>query len=144
MANPASYEQAKKALQDFVDNTTFTTPSNESPYLNFNWKKFLSGKVLLMTGFEETGQNKRENEVNLCADGTFSSKITRKGIFKDQAKAYQGSKKGTWEVKSNGDKATIIFTVPKLPPAEVNLELKDEEIYINGDRYFIGASEKCK
>jgi hypothetical protein len=144
MANPASYEQAKKALQEFVDYTTFAKPSNESPYLNFNWKKFLSGKVLLMTGYEERGANKRENEVNLCPDGTFTSKVTRKGTFKDQAKGYQGSKKGTWEVKSNGDKATVILTIPKLAPAEVNLEMKNEEVYINGDRYFVGTSEKCK
>lgn len=144
MANPNSYESVKKALQEFVDNTTFAKPSTESPYLNFNWKKFLSGKVLLMTGYEERGNNKRENEVHLCGDGTFSSRITRKGIFKDQAKAYQGSKKGTWEVRNNGDRATIILTVPKLAPAEVDLELKDEEIYIKGDRYFVGTSEKCK
>lgn len=144
MANPASYEQGKKSLQEFVDNTTFVKPSSQSPYLNFNWKKFLSGKVLLMTGYEERGQNKRENEVHLCADGTFTSRITRKGIFKDQAKGYQGGKKGTWEVKSNGDKATLIFTLPKLAPAQVNMELKDEEVYVNGDRYFIGTSEKCK
>ncbi len=144
MANPVSFDEVQKAMQQFVDNTKFTRPSNESPYLNFNWKKFLSGKVLLMTGYEDRGQNKRENEVHLCQDGTFSSRIIRKGIFKDQARAYQGSKKGTWEVKSNGDKATIIFTLPKAAPAEINLELKDEEVYINGDRYFIGASEKCK
>jgi hypothetical protein len=144
MSNSSSFEAAKKALQQFVDNTTFAKPSTESPYLHFNWKKFLSGKVLLMTTFQETGQNKKENEVNLCSDGTFSSRITRKGIFKNEIKGYQGSKKGTWEVKSKGDKASIVLSIPKLEPAEVTMEIRDEEIYVNGNRYFVGISEKCR
>lgn len=141
-ADPSSFENVKQALQTFVDNTIFSTPSNESPYTKFDWKKFLSGKILLGIGYESSG--KREDEVNLCADGTFQSQITRTGIFKDQAKGYQGKKRGKWDVKNNKEKATITFTFQKLPPVEIEIEAKDEEIYVKGQRYFVGESEVCK
>jgi hypothetical protein len=140
--DPASYEKVKGALQSMVDNTTFSKPSNESPYLHFNWRKFLSGKVLLNIDYEET--SKREDEVNLCADGTFQSDITRRGVFKDQSKDYKGKKKGTWDVKSNGEKAALTFTFEKLQPVTINLEIVSEELHANGRRYFLGNSEKCK
>ena len=137
-----SFDRAKTALQAVVDNTKFGTPSTESPYLNFDWKRFLSGKVLLMIGYEN--KSKREDQVVLCDDGSFRSRIKRSGIFKDQAKGYQGSKQGTWQVASHGEKATITFSFSKLPSVDVNLEVRDEEIYINGSRYFVGEDDSCK
>ncbi|HEY5825824.1 MAG TPA: hypothetical protein VIT44_15725 [Cyclobacteriaceae bacterium] len=144
-AEPSSFHNVKRALQEFVDNTSFGQPTNESPYINFDWKKFLSGKILLASGYENN--SKRENEVSLCADGTFRSDITRTGIFKDQAKGYQGNKTGNWSVKSDGEKATITLTFKskkKLAPFSVELVAKDEHIYINGQRYFIGESDACR
>jgi hypothetical protein len=141
-ADASSFENVKKALQQFVDNTSFYTPSGESPYKHFDWKKFLKGKILLSFGHEST--SKREDQVNLCADGTFQSTITRTGIFKDQAKGYQGKERGKWDVKSNGEKATITFTFDKLPPVDVEIEARDEEIYVKGQRYFVGESEVCR
>src|SRR6478736_3213251 len=74
-ADPSSFENVKKALQELVDHTSFGQVTNESPFANFDWKKFFSGKVLLVMGFENN--SKRENEVDLCADGTFTSRMTR-------------------------------------------------------------------
>lgn len=141
-ADASSIENVKKTLQQFVDNTVFYQPSNESPYLNFDWEKFLKGKILLSFGYDE--RSKREDQVNLCADGTFQSTITRTGIFKDQAKGYHGKKKGKWNVKSNGEKATITFTFDKLNPVDVEIEAKEEEIYVRGQRYFVGESDVCR
>ena len=137
-----NFEKVKKTVQTFVDNTVFKAPSNESPYKNFDWKKFLSGKIILAMGYDQN--SKKIDEVDLCADGTFRSKITRTGIFKGQAKDYTGQKKGTWDVKSNGEKATITLTFSKLPPVDVELVAKDEEIYINGTRHFAGESQHCQ
>ncbi|HEY5748782.1 MAG TPA: hypothetical protein VIU12_22085 [Chryseolinea sp.] len=136
-------ENVKKTLQTFVDNTVFQQPSTESPYAHFNWKKFLDGKILLAMGYD--ANSKRIDEVDLCADGSFRSDITRTGIFKGQAKGYQGKKRGTWQVASRGEKATITFTFEKnLPDVDIELEARDEEIYIKGTRYFVGDSERCK
>jgi len=141
-ADVQSFDHAKVALQAIVDHTTFGKPSTESPYLNFDWKKFLSGKVLLMTGYE--GKSKREDKVIFCADGTFQSHLTRSGIFKDQSKEYQGNKKGKWEVQSNGENATITFSFNKLPPLDIMIEVKEEEIFVKGRRYFVGEDQTCK
>ncbi|HZB13739.1 MAG TPA: hypothetical protein VE467_11945 [Chryseolinea sp.] len=137
-----NFEKVKKTVQTIVDNTVFSAPSNESPYKNFDWKKFLSGKIILAMGYDEG--SKKIDEVDLCTDGTFHSKITRTGIFKGQAKDYTGKKQGTWDVKSNGEKATISLTFKKLPPVDVELVAKDEEIYINGTRHFAGESQLCQ
>jgi hypothetical protein len=142
-ADKTTIDGVKKALQEFVDNTTFQAPSNESPYLRFDWKEFLKGKILMSMGYDD--RSKRLDEVDLCGDGTFQSKITRTGIFKDQAEGYTGKKNGTWSVISKGEKATITFTFPKkLPPVDIELEARDEEVYIKGIRYFVGTSERCK
>lgn len=141
LADKNSLERVKQGLQAFMNSMSFVKPSTDSPYKNFDWKPFLSGKVLLGINYEQGG--KKEDEVDLCADGTFESRITRTGIFKDQAKKYQGRKKGKWEVKSNGEKATLKFTFEKLDPVEIELLAKDEEIYVRGARYFVGESERC-
>jgi len=141
-SDAAHMEDVKKALQTFVDNTVFQQPSNESPYAHFDWKKFLDGKILLAMGYD--ANSKRIDEVDLCADGSFRSEITRTGIFKGQAKGYQGKKRGSWHVASHGEKAVITFTFDKLPDVDIELEARDEEIYIKGIRYFVGESERCK
>jgi hypothetical protein len=139
--NP-SFERVKQGLQAFMNSISFKKPSNESPYKNFDWKPFLSGKVLLGINYEQGG--KKEDEVDLCTDGTFESRITRTGIFKGQAKKYQGKKQGTWDVQSNGERATLKFTFEKLDPVEIEIVAKDEEIYVRDARYFVGESERCK
>lgn len=141
-ADPASFEKVKTSLQSLVDNSRFSKPYTGSPYVNFNWKKFLGGKVLLNIDYEQT--SKREDQVNFCSDGTFQSDITRKGVFKEQSKDYKGKKKGTWEVKSQAEKATLTFSFEKLPPVTVNMEIRNEQMFVNGRRYFIGSSENCK
>jgi hypothetical protein len=141
LADKTSFERVKQGLQALVSSISFTKPSTDSPYKNFDWRPFLSGKILLGINYEEGG--KKEDEVDLCADGTFESRITRTGVFKGQAKKYQGKKRGKWDVKSNGEKAILTFTFEKLDPVEIELLAKDEEIYIRGARYFIGESERC-
>jgi hypothetical protein len=142
LADNSSLERVKQGLQSLVSSISFKKPSTDSPYKNFDWKPFLSGKILLGINYEEGG--KKEDEVDLCADGTFESRITRTGIFKGQAKKYQGKESGKWDVKSDGEKATLTFTFEKLDPVVIDLLAKDEEIYIRGARYFVGESERCK
>ncbi len=142
LADNTSLERVKQGLQALMTSTSFKKPSTESPYKNFDWKPFLSGKILLGINYEQGG--KKEDEVDLCSDGTFESRITRTGIFKGQAKKYQGKKSGKWEVMSSDEKATLKFTFEKLDPVEIELVAKDEEIYVRGARYFVGESERCR
>ncbi len=141
-SDPASYEKIQASLQGLVDNCRFSKPYTGSPYAKFNWKKFLSGKMLLNIDYEQT--SKREDQVTFCSDGTFQSDITRKGVFKEQSKDYKGKKKGTWDIKSQQERATLTLSFEKLPSVTIQMEIRNEQVYANGRRYFIGNSETCK
>jgi hypothetical protein len=141
-AGAADMEKGKAALQKLVDNTTFQDMSHISPFARFDWKEFLSNKILLRFNHDASG--KQEDELNLCKDGTFKSRITRSGGFDVPTRQYEGKNNGTWSVVKNDSKATITLTFKKLKPITLQLEAKDEEIYVNGQRYFVGESETCK
>ena len=140
-ADAPGMEKGKAALQQLVDNTTFQDMSHISPYANFNWKEFLSNKLLLR--FRRDASGKQEDELDLCKDGTFRANITRTGEF-GVPKEYSGKNKGTWSLTSDNDKATITLTFKKLKPITLQVQGKDEEIYVNGNRYFVGESDTCK
>jgi hypothetical protein len=141
-ADPQSFEKARKALQELVDHTVFEDMSNISPFANFDWKAFLSDKILLR--FSRDAGGRQEDEVDLCHDGSFRCRLTRTGSFRVAKKAHHGKNKGTWSVTGKDDKATITLTFRKLPPISIPLQARDEQIYVNGDRYFVGESEACK
>lgn len=140
-ADAQSIDKGKAALKQLVDNTTFQDMSHISPYAKFDWKEFLSNKLLLR--FRRDASGKQEDELELCKDGTFRSNITRTGDFK-VSKEYSGKNRGTWTLTSDNDKATITLTFKKLKPITVEVQGKDEQIYVNGNRYFVGESDTCK
>ncbi|MEJ1240620.1 hypothetical protein WBG78_20925 [Chryseolinea sp. T2] len=139
-ADAPNMEKGKTALKQLVDNVVFEDMSHVSPYANFDWKEFLSNKLLLR--FRRDASGKQEDELELCKNGNFKANITRSGAFK-VPKEYAGKNKGTWSLTSNNDKATITLTFKKLKPITLEVQGKDEEIYVNGHRYFVGESENC-
>lgn len=140
-ADAADFSKAQTALQSLVDHMVFEDMSHISPFARFDWKQFLSNKILLR--FRRDASGKQEDELNLCQDGTFRARITRSGGF-DLPKEYEGKNSGQWSVTSDNDKATITLTFKKLKSITLQLQAKDEEIYVNGNRYFVGESETCK
>jgi len=140
-SDAAGLEKGTTALKQLVDDVIFQDMSNISPYANFDWKEFLSNKLLLR--FRRDASGKQEDELELCKNGNFKSNITRSGAFQ-VPKEYAGKNKGTWSLTSNGDKATITLTFKKLKPITLEVQGKDEEIYVNGHRYFVGESENCE
>lgn len=137
------FEAAKNISIDFLSKGNFEAPSNISPYADFDWKEFLSNKVLLT--LQSLREGEKQNTIHLCADGTFTSFIKHTGMFKNQNPLYRGKNSGTWEVTGNGANALIRFTFKdkKLAPFEAPLLLDDERILSNGDRYYVGNSDKC-
>ena len=141
-ADAPDMEKGKLALQQLVDNTVFQDMSHVSPYAGFDWKNFVSNKILLR--FRQDASGKQEDELDLCKDGTFKAKITRSGDFKIPSKQYEGRNAGTWTIAGKNNKATITLSFKKLKPISIELEARDQEIYVNGNRYFVGESETCK
>ena len=138
------YDSVRNTVMRFMKNGSFQAPSNESPYADFDWKEFLSNKTLMTYETMEGGSKK--NVIDLCKDGTFQSSIKHKGIFKNTNPDYRGNNTGQWEVKGSGETATIEFTFIRkgLQPLSAVLTMQDEKVMSNGDRYFVGYSEKCK
>ncbi len=138
------YESVKSTVTEFMKSSRFEPPSNASPYEDFDWPEFLSNKVLVT--YESAQGGSKETMIHLCMDGSFTASIKKKGFFKDQNPAYKGTMSGQWTAKGDGEKATVqfIFTNKSLAPIEVELTIQEEKIIVNGERYFVGNSDKCK
>jgi hypothetical protein len=138
------YDSVKNTVNNFMKTSTFEPPSNASPYEDFDWQDFLSNKVLVTFASAQGGS--KESMIHLCKDGSFSASIKKKGFFKEQNPSYKGTLTGQWTAKGDGEKATIqfIFSNKSLGPVEVPITIKDEKITSNGERYFVGNSDKCK
>ena len=72
------YEESKQGLISFMDNSRLGKPTLESMYANFNWLEKLKNKYLAT--YISNPYIKKNNQVWLCSDGTFKSKIQQKGI----------------------------------------------------------------
>jgi len=138
------YEAVKNTITEFMKSSTFEAPSNASPYADFDWQDFLSNKVLVTYASAQGGS--KENMIHLCKDGSFTATLKKKGFFKEQNPAYKGNLTGQWSAKGDGEKATLqfIFSNKSLSPVEVPLTIDDEKLMSNGERYFVGKSDKCK
>lgn len=139
----AQFAEVKKVVDNFMSTATFEAPSMASPYADFNWKEFLSGKMVTTYAFLQEGS--KETTVHLCADGKFNAKATKKGVLKNQNPAYKGKMTGTWVVEGIGERGKLRLTFDKgLPPLEVDLLIKDDQILGGQERYFVGNSDQCK
>lgn len=141
-ADANDMDKGKAALEQLVDQTTFQDMSNISPFARFDWNQFLSNKILLR--FRRDASGKQEDQLDLCKDGTFRSRISRTGTFQVPSNQYTGKNSGTWTVDGHNDKATVTLNFKKLKPITIQLQAKDEQILVNGSRYFVGESETCR
>ncbi len=142
---PAQFiESIKATVVEFMKGSSFDPPSRQSPYAEFDWKEFLSNTVVMTYASEQGGT--KESQIHLCADGTFSANIKKTGFFKNQNPEYKGKLTGTWSVSGIGEETTIQFSFDKnrLSRIETHLTIKDEKVFSDGERYFVGHSDKCK
>lgn len=139
----AQFAEVKKVVDAFMTSAAFEAPSLASPYADFNWKEFLAGKMVTTYAFLQEGS--KETTVHLCANGKFTAKATKKGVLKNQNPAYKGKMSGTWAVEGIGERGRLKLTFDKgLPPLEVELLIKDEQILGGQERYFVAGSDQCK
>jgi hypothetical protein len=139
---PQDFEKMQKALYEFMDAITWVEPNLNADYGDFTWSEYLSGKHLL--NYDYVPNAKSENDLWLCPDGTFTTKLKRGGLLKDQAQQYKGSKKGTWETSSVGQMGVLTLNYEKLSPLEVTLKIDDDRIYLNNKRHFVMKATSCK
>ena len=138
------YEAVKNTVVAFMKESSFEAPSNASQYEDFDWQDFLSDKVLVTFASSQGGS--KETMIHLCRDGSFTANIKKKGFFKNQNPDYKGTLTGSWTAKGDGAKAALqfIFTNKSISPVEVAFTIEDEKVISDGERYFVGKSDRCK
>jgi hypothetical protein len=138
------YADMRAAVESFMTKALFTAPSDISIYADFNWKEFLSDKMLItLAGMERSEVGHKENIFHLCRDGSFTGQIKKSGTMKEFNSNYKGKQSGTWSTESIGDNGVLKLTFKKLPAVEIPLTIKNDQIFVNGERYFAGDSGKC-
>ena len=137
-----NYEAVVKVAEQFISSSKLEKPSSASIYDNFDWKKFLTGKMLTTYVFQEKGS--KETTVNLCADGTFVARASKKGIMKSQNPEYRGKQNGIWTAEGIGPSGNLHLEFKKLPAIDVSMMIKEEKIYAYGERYFAAESTGCR
>ncbi len=143
LLSPVSkFEDYKKNFDQLVASSKIEAPSLGTIYGNFDWPKFLKNKYLM--SYLSSAQYKEQNEVWLCANGNFRSKIVAKGMLKVENSAYKGNKKGTWTADGIGEKGTLTLNFSKKAPITLDLEIKDDKIFVNGGRFFALEYNECK
>lgn len=135
-------EDMKNEMDGFLDTTFFIQPVMLAANAGFDWNLFLAGKHLI--SYESVVGTKSVNELWLCPDGTFTSKLKRSGLVKEQVGSYKGKKKGTWETKAIGATGILLLNFEKLPPVEVDLKIKNDKTYLNGRRHMVLNATGCK
>jgi hypothetical protein len=139
---PQDFGKMQKALYEFMDKISWVEPNLHADYGDFIWSEYLSGKHLL--NYDYVPNAKSENDLWLCPDGTFTTKLKRGGLLKDQAQKYKGTKKGSWSTSSAGQMGVLTLNYEKLPPLEVTLKIDDDRIYLNDKRHFVMKATVCK
>ena len=136
-------EMASASALEFLKTASLSTPKEVDPYEGFDWKGFLSGKLLI--SYEGFIDGKQQTKINLCEDGSFRAAVSKKGIMKDNNPDYKGTMKGRWAVEGKNSEAVLTFTFENkdLTPLVVNLKFVEEDLYANGERHYASQSEKC-
>jgi hypothetical protein len=143
LLSPVSqYDIYKNNFAQLVASSVVEEPSIGTLYGDFNWPEFLKNKYLM--SYLSSTQYKEQDEIWLCADGTFRAKIKSKGRLVVEKSKYKGNNKGTWTAEGIGEKGKLYLTVSKNDDIELDMEIKDDKIFVNGGRFFAMENSECK
>jgi len=136
------YEEHRKNFDQLVASSKVVEPSLGSRYGDFDWAEFLKNKYLM--SYISSTQVKEQDEIWLCADGSFRSKIKSKGRLVTEKSPYKGSRKGTWTAEGVGEEGKLMIATSKNEAVTLKMEIKDDKIFINGSRFFALENNQCK
>ncbi|MFN5170400.1 MAG: hypothetical protein ACK5DD_12285 [Cyclobacteriaceae bacterium] len=138
------YDPIREVAEKFIREGTFENPSSAPPYAGFDWQDFLGQKMFLTYAYMENGS--KESEIQFCSDGTFKANVRKKGLFENQKPQYKGKLAGKWTTKGVGEttQLTLEFNSKKeLPPLVVELTIRDDQVFVGKERYFVAQSSGC-
>ena len=136
------FEQYIDNFNQLVASSQVVEPSIGSVYGDFDWAEFLKDKYLM--SYLSTTQYKEQDEIWLCGDGTFRSKIKSKGKLVMEKSPYKGNRKGTWTAEGIGEEGKLMIATSRNEAVTLEMEIKDDKIFINGGRFFALENNQCK
>lgn len=136
------YEEYRKNFDQLLASSVVEEPSIGSIYGDFNWAEYLKNKYLM--SYLSSTQYKEQDEIWLCSDGTFRSKIKSKGRLVTEKSPYKGNRKGTWSAEGIGEKGKLMIATSKNEAVVLEMEIKDDKIFINGGRFFVLENNGCR
>jgi len=137
-----SFESFKKNFDQLVSSSSVEAPSIGTIYADFNWPEFLQNKYFM--SYLSSTQVREQDEIWLCADGTFRTRIKTKGKLVAEKSPYSGKRKGTWTAEGVGEKGQLNLNTSKGESVSLTMEIKDDKIFINGGRFFALENSECK
>ena len=102
------YDDFKKNFNQLITSSIVEEPSIGTMYGDFNWPEFLKDKYLM--SYLSSTQYKEQNEIWLCGDGTFKSKIKTKVCSKLKTAPTKAERREPGWQKVLGKKALFIYT----------------------------------
>jgi hypothetical protein len=132
------------ALNRLIESVTFVAPQPEASEEYVDWSEFFKNKYVY--AFETSKRNKKINQIWFCDDGTFTSKLTRRGKLSDKPNKHMLKKKrGSWTVSGKGanGELTINFDDQRVPEFSVIVEMMDGKLFINGNRHYRNVIREC-
>ena len=139
-----SYDAALVDAKSFVEQIRLVEPYMKNLHDNFDWKTFLTDKYVYAYVYD--GVQEKSNNLWLCGDGTFKLDVKRKGAaFVKNNKKYYGKSSGTWTVDGVGPTAEVrLEFAKKKEPFAFEIEIRENKIYIGGERHFTVNNTDCK
>jgi hypothetical protein len=136
------YEEHEKNFDQLLASSVVEAPSLATIYGNFNWSEFLKSKYLM--SYLSSTEYREQDEIWLCPDGSFRTKIKSKGKLVTEKSPYKGNTKGTWKAEGVGEKGKLILSTTKGATETLDMEIKEDKIFINGGRFFALEYNDCK
>lgn len=136
------HEDYRKNFDQLLASSEVVEPSIGSIYGDFDWAAYLNNKYMM--SYISSTQYKEQDEIWLCGNGTFRTKIKSKGRLVTEKSPYKGSRKGTWTAEGIGEKGKLHLSTSKGENVSLEMEIKDDKIFINGGRFFALENTDCK
>jgi hypothetical protein len=141
LAPAEMYGEYSDNFHELASSCTFSSPRKGSVYQDFNWVEFL--QQIYLVSWISSAQYKEQNHIWFCPDGTFKTKIKSSGFVREKG-PYKGRNKGIWSVEGTGPKGSLTFNFDKKPPLTVHIEIRDDKIFLNGERFYGLENDQCK
>jgi len=136
------FDDFMASFDQLVASSVVEEPSIGSVYGDFDWAEFLQNKYLM--SYMSSTHVKEQDELWLCPDGSFRSRIKSKGKLVVDKSPYKGKRKGTWNAEGIGEQGKLMLTSSRGESVSLVMEIKDDKIFINGNRFFALENNECK